>query len=198
VRIDARGINHVTFVDGARTDGRCQTVMSNIDCQSRPSLSNTLLWSCGTTGPCVLSCSCSCRGRALSRDYSHDLVSEFLEECALGGLRHEVGDHIAGRAPLNSELVLLDPVCYKEITDVDVFGALAARGFPILLQQHSAAVVLIDNILADFSSLGLDKVSSPADGWHAVIYTNELCFRGASSVDLVFGGGDDGEPSSYR
>jgi hypothetical protein len=32
VRIDDGDINHVTFVDGACTDGRCQTVASDIEC----------------------------------------------------------------------------------------------------------------------------------------------------------------------
>jgi hypothetical protein len=108
-----------------------------------------------------------------------------------------VGHHSTVLAPLNSDLLLLDLVGDRKIPDVDVLGALAAGGFAILFQQHCTAIVLVDNVFADFPSLSLDKVSCPADGWHAVINTNELCFRRAASVYLVFGGGDDGKSSSH-
>jgi hypothetical protein len=113
--------------------------------------------------------------RALSRDHTHDLVAELLEEGALSGLCHKI-DHIAGVAPLDSELLLLYPVGNQIVADIDVFRALAAGGFAILFQQHGTTIVLIDNVLTDFTSLSLDKVSSPADGWHTVIYTHKLGF----------------------
>jgi hypothetical protein len=110
--------------------------------------------------------------RALSWDYSHNLVMELLEQCSLGGLGHKIGDHIAGWAPLNGELLLLYPICDKVVTDIDVLRALAAQDFVIVFQEYGTPVVLVNNIFSDFASLCLHKVSRPAYGWHTVIHSN--------------------------
>jgi hypothetical protein len=122
----------------------------------------------------VLSSSGSCRDQGSEPGLLPKSGRGTFEEGALSGLCHKIGDHIAGWAPLDSELLLLYPVSNKIVPDIDVLSALAAGGFAILFQQHGTAIVLVDNVLTDFSSLSLDKVSSPADGWHAVIDTNEL------------------------
>ena len=114
--------------------------------------------------------------RALSWDNSHDLVSKLPKESYLSGQCHKVGNHVAGWTPLDSEFLLIYLIRYKVITDVNMLCALAARCFAILYQKHGTSFVLIENVLSDVTSLSLDKISCPADGWHAVIHSDQLGF----------------------
>ena len=65
---------------------------------------------------------------------SHDLVPESLKQRTLGGLGHEISNHVSSRAPFDRQLSLVNAVSDKEETDVDMFGALAAGSLAILLK----------------------------------------------------------------
>ena len=116
----------------------------------------------------------------------------------MSGLSHKIGDHVTGWAPLNSEFLLFDSIRYEVVTDIDVIRALAARGFAILFEEYGTPIVLIDNILTDFVSLSLDKLSCPTDGWHTVIYSHQSGLGGASGVALLLRGGHYWESTSGR
>ena len=107
--------------------------------------------------------------RALRWDYSHYLISELSEKSALGGLSHKIGYHIAGWAPLHSHLLLVDPVCYEKVTDMDMLRALAARSLAVLLKKDGTLVVLVDNVLGNLVALSFQEISSPAYSWHAIV-----------------------------
>ena len=68
----------------------------------------------------------------LGLDHSHDLVSELLEQSALGWLCHIVSDHVPRGAPFHSQLLLVNAIRYEIVTNIDVLRALAARSFAIL------------------------------------------------------------------
>jgi hypothetical protein len=61
------------------------------------------------------------------------LVSELPKQASLSGLHQNIRNHVTGGAPLDSEFLLVNPICYKEIVDVDVLRAFAARGFAMPL-----------------------------------------------------------------
>ena len=171
--------------------------------QRQTSSSNTLLWSQvheimeGLVSLWRLLL-LTCPGTwALCWDYSHYLVSELLEKSALGGFGHEVCNHVSRRAPFHRQLLVLDPVGYKKISDVDMLRPLAARSFAVPLQEDGTLVVLVDDIVSDFISLGFHEISSPAYCWHQIIHTDQFGFRGASCVQLLFCGGGDGKSSSH-
>ena len=107
---------------------------------------------------------------ALCWDYSHYLVLELLEKSALGGFGHEVGNHIAGWAPLHGQLLFINPIRYKEVADMDMLRALAARSLAIPFEKDGTFIVLVDNVFSDLVALGLQEISCPADGWHTIIY----------------------------
>jgi hypothetical protein len=85
----------------------------------------------------------------------------------------------------------------KEIPDVNVLRALAARSFPILLQNNCALVVLEQNILFDTISLRLHKIPSPTNGWHEVVRAYDLGLHKTPSVELLFSGTHNWKSMSY-
>jgi hypothetical protein len=74
----------------------------------------------------------------------------------------------------------------EEIQNVDVRRALAASSFSVLLEENGTLVVLKQNIVSDFVTLGLHEIPSPADRWHEVIIsTNDLGLRRAPSIEFL-------------
>ena len=63
----------------------------------------------------------------LHLNHSHDLVTEFIEQCPLERLGEVVGHHLLGGTVLNRDFFVCDPVGDEEIPDVDVAGALPAQ-----------------------------------------------------------------------
>ncbi len=100
--------------------------------------------------------------RALRWDYSHYLILELSEKSALGGLSHKIGYHITGWAPLHSHLLLVYPVCYKKVADIDMLCALAARSLAVLLKKDGTLVVLIDNVFGNLVALTFQEIFRPA------------------------------------
>jgi hypothetical protein len=107
--------------------------------------------------------------RDLHWDYSHYLISELSEKSALGGLSHKISYHIAGWAPLHSHLLLVYPVCYEKVADMDMLRALAARSLAVLLKKDGTLVVLIDNKNINKVALSFQEISRPAYSWHAIV-----------------------------
>ena len=110
----------------------------------------------------------------LGWSHSHDLILELSKESSLCRLGHIVSYHVAGGAPLYGELLFVDPIRDKLVTDVDVLCLLTAGSLAILLHKDGALVVLKDDVFLDPITLGIHEVSGPADGWHAVINSNNL------------------------
>jgi hypothetical protein len=75
---------------------------------------------------------------------------------------------------------------------------LANQTFPILLQKNGVLVVLVQNVVLDVITLRFHEVACPADHWHEVISSNDLCFHGALGVELLLGGSYDGKTASQR
>ena len=119
----------------------------------------------------------------LGWDDSHDLVSKFLEKSALGGFGHEVCNHVSRRAPFHRQLLVLDPICYKKISDVDMLRPLAARSFAVPLQEDGTLVVLVDDTLYPWASMkyrvqhiaGI-KSSTPTSSASVELLVFNFCF----------------------
>ena len=120
--------------------------------------------------------------RVLCGYNSHNLVPELPKQASLEEFCHKISDHVAGWTPLDGEFLLFDPVCYKIVPDVDVLRAFTTRSLAIPFEEYGTLVVLVNDVLADFVSLSLDKVACPTDGWHTVIYSHQFCLGGASGV----------------
>ena len=73
----------------------------------------------------------------------HDPIAEHAERRALQWLGKEIGNHLLRRAVFNRKLVVCNPVCDEEISDVYVPGSLATGEPTILFHQHGALVVLV-------------------------------------------------------
>jgi hypothetical protein len=57
---------------------------------------------------------------------SHYLVSELFEEGTLDWFSHVVRNHLLSGAPFNTQFLVGDPVCYKEVSDVGMLRAFTA------------------------------------------------------------------------
>lgn len=71
--------------------------------------------------------------------------TKLTEEGALKGLGKIVGKHVLGGTVHNVDVAPLAVVGNKEITDVDVSGALATGGLAVALHLDGALVVLVKN-----------------------------------------------------
>jgi hypothetical protein len=78
----------------------------------------------------------------LGWDDSHYLVWEFLEKSTLGGFGHEICNHVSGSTPFHRQLLVLDPIHYKEVSDVNMLCALAAQSFSIPFQEDGTLLFL--------------------------------------------------------
>jgi hypothetical protein len=110
------------------------------------------------------------------RDNSHKHVSKFLKQSTLEGFGRKVSDHVTRGTPNDRDFVLLDSISDKEITNIYVLRAFAARSFTVFLKENRALVVLKQDIIVDRVSLRFHKVASPANGRHEVIGSNYFGF----------------------
>ena len=62
----------------------------------------------------------------LHLNHSHDMITEFIEQCPLERLGELVGHHLLGQTVLDCDFVARDPVGGEEIPDVNMAGALPA------------------------------------------------------------------------
>jgi hypothetical protein len=88
--------------------------------------------------------------------YTHQEISELSEQSTLERFGHKIAYHIAGgHTPLDAQFLIADTICHKELSDVDVLGTLATRGFAILFEENSALIILEQDILGHVVALGL-------------------------------------------
>ena len=106
---------------------------------------------------------------------------------------HEVPDHISGWATYQLHAALCDPIGDKEIPNVYVFSALAARSLSILFQQNRAPETKCCLKLCILDPL---KKSGPTDFRNEVIsaYQSSLCI--AAGVVFLFCGTHNGKSAS--
>ena len=74
----------------------------------------------------------------------------------------------------------------KEITSLDVLGALGAGECPIGLQQESTLVILLDNVLVNCVSLSFDEILGPQSLEEGIIYPDEFILSGTLTLDFLF------------
>ena len=105
----------------------------------------------------------------------HNHASLLLKLMPLQGLARVVSWHIISWAILDIQVLLLDTICNKEKTDVNVSGSLTRTLFTILLQQNSTCVILEDGS-SGFIALGLQKVPGPHCLDHNIVCRDEFRF----------------------
>ena len=91
----------------------------------------------------------------------HNLVAEFPEQGALKGLGEKIGNHLSSRAILDGNFLGSNPICDKEIPDVEGSRLLAARGMPVLFQENITLIVLINHQVCGAVTLRLQEVPCP-------------------------------------
>jgi hypothetical protein len=122
----------------------------------------------------------------------------FEDDPPMGPLGHEDVD-TAAQGVHGKLLIIIRALDFLgKQNNGDSYNKVTARGFAIPFQKDGVFVVLVDNVLGDLVALGFQKITCPADCWHAVIDSDELRFCGAAPVEFLLGRGDDGESSSHR
>jgi hypothetical protein len=86
---------------------------------------------------------------------------EFPKQTALKRLRKEIGKHLVRGTVDNRNVLGLETVLHKEITNVDMPGLLPAGCSTILLKSDSALVFLIKNVLGKLVPLLGQKHPGP-------------------------------------
>ena len=89
------------------------------------------------------------------------VIAEFTKLRSLEGLRKTVSDHTRGWAMCHAHMAIFDVVGYKIVPNVDMPSILCAGETPIMGQQHSALIVLENNIILYQESLRLEEVLGP-------------------------------------
>jgi hypothetical protein len=125
--------------------------------------------------------------RILSWNHSHDLVAKLLEQSTLEWLRRLVTNHVPRGTPDYRHFVFTNTIGNKKIPNVNVLRALTARSFSVGLQENRTLVVLEKDVILDIVTLGLHKISGPADCRHEVVSSHNFCFCGAAGVELLLG-----------
>jgi len=124
----------------------------------------------------------------LSRDHTHNLVSELFEQSTLKGFGCIITDHILSRTPFESYVSGFDSIRDEEISNIDVLRALTARSLSILLQKDGTLIVLMDYIVLHCIPLRFHEKTRPTNSWHEVIYADDLGLGRASGIEFLFGG----------
>jgi len=138
------------------------------------------------------------RSRVLCRNHAHNLVSELPEESTLEQFSCIITNYVPDGTPFDGDLTLTDSVGDKEILDIDMLRALAARSLAILLQKHGTLVILEHHIVIDLIPLAIHEVAGPAHGWHVIIHANNLGVSRGPSVEFLFGATHDGKSAAQR
>ena len=134
----------------------------------------------------------------LSRDHAHDMISELAEQSSLELLGNEFPSNVSGWTPYQKHVSLCNPIGDKEIPNVYVFSALAARRFSILLQNNRAPVVMKQNVVQDSVSLSLQKILCPTDHRNELISAYQFSLCRAAGVELLFCGTHNGRSTPQR
>jgi hypothetical protein len=109
-------------------------------------------------------------------------LSELTELCTLQRLCEKVTNHIVSWAILNTQLAVLNPVTYKEVTNVDVSRASAAGRSAILLQKHGTLIALVYDVIMHGVPLSLHEILCPDHKQHHVVDSNYFGFHQALGV----------------
>ena len=115
----------------------------------------------------------------------HDQSPEFDKLTTLQWLSKEIANHLICGAVLNANLLLIDSIGDKIISDIEVTGSTPTGVLTILFKQDSALVVLVYNVVGDVEPLFNEKIMCPNNDGHRVINANELSLGGTSGVDLL-------------
>ena len=92
---------------------------------------------------------------------SHNQFPKFLKLGALQWFGEEVANHLGGWAKFNGQVALFNLVGQEEVTNVEGTSSLARTSLTISLKQDCGLVVLKQNVLLDFVTLGLHEKFSP-------------------------------------
>ena len=84
---------------------------------------------------------------------------------------------------------IFDAVCDEKVSDVDMFGTLITRTFPVVLQEYGRLVFLVHDSTIYTVVLCIQKLVGPAKLRHDIIRSNKFSFSRAPIVELLLGGG---------
>ena len=86
---------------------------------------------------------------------------------------------------LYNHFIIIDPIFYKKISNVNVPGISSARIPAILFHEDCALVILKDDIIDQVVSLVFQKVKEPNTVWKIVTHANEFGVCGTLRIDTL-------------
>ena len=110
---------------------------------------------------------------------AHDAGSELVELASNEWFGHVVSKHIISWTVLCLEVTLCNLVSHKEAPNVQVSSSLAQACLAILLQSNGTLVVLMEDILFDWTPLCFQEQPTLQHDSHAIIHCNHLSCCGA-------------------
>ena len=100
---------------------------------------------------------------------SHNQFPKFLELGSLEWFGKKVSNHFGCWAVLNCQVAFLNLVGQEEVTNVNGTSSLTRTSLTISFEKNCGLVVLVQDVLLDFVTLGLHKKFSPGDVWRKIM-----------------------------
>ena len=119
---------------------------------------------------------------------SENNVAEFPEEGSLQRFGEEISEHVFCVAMSDGNVVLFEAVRDPEVSNVDVAGPLSGRVAAVLGEFDGTFGVLLEISVCDWVALGFHEMFHPDSMGEVVTGADKLGFRGAFSVNFLFGG----------
>ena len=112
----------------------------------------------------------------------HYLLMEAVKLGSMQGFSHVISDHLICQTIFDANGALGLLISNVEVSDVQMTRALARTLSSIGLEQHSHFVVLKEDILLDWISLFLKKLSYPYHWGDNLVSGYHFCFDRSSCV----------------
>ena len=117
---------------------------------------------------------------------SHNNITEPLEMGSLIGLGQKNTSHVPRGTPFNRHVSFLDTVSHKKIPHINILGPFPTGCLAILLNNNSALVFLVNDVVGHIIALWLQEQPCPQNGQHTVAHTYHLRFGGVMGIKLLF------------
>ena len=97
-------------------------------------------------------------------------IVELLKQLrsTLQWLYEVICDHVPGWTQSHTRIIALNSIRYKMVMNADLLCSLSTATMTVLLQQHCALVVLVNNSIINPVTLGLQKIVSPQHQGHTI------------------------------
>ena len=102
--------------------------------------------------------------------------------------RQEVSEHVVGLTIAKRNVVSIESVRNKEISNIDMARSLAGGGSPVSFETDGALVILFQVTVSVRETLGLQEILNPNGTREILTGSNQLSLGGTFCHHLLFGG----------